>query len=96
MLEKMFSDENSYYFDEDNVKKLNFLVIQLFCHNYNSVLNYFSYEVNIFNNTVWNKYIEHFDHTNYIITSFNNTLNKQIEYNKNQNKKIDPCSIKYD
>tara|TARA_B110000238_G_scaffold185433_1_gene213675 strand:+ start:504 stop:2258 length:1755 start_codon:yes stop_codon:yes gene_type:complete len=93
MLEKIFSEEHLFLFDHSNADKINNSILRLFSSSYNSVLNYFSYDVAVFNNTIWNKYIEHFTHKNFLILNFYETIQKQLEFNKSNNHSIDPiCS----
>lgn len=93
LLENIF-DQQLFMFNDKNCKKINNMILNLFNSNYNSILNYFSYEVNEFNDKLWNKFINHFKHKNYLILNFSNTVKKQLEFNKNNcNYKIDPiCS----
>ena len=90
LLEQTFNEEHKFLFDKYIAKKLNIIIKKMINYKYNSLLNYFAYDVNELDQKTWIKYISYFKHTNYLILNFTTTVKRQLEYNNIIKKGKDP------
>ena len=70
--------------------RINIIIVELITMHYNSILNYFSSDINTLCKESWNNYISYFGHKNYLITQFYETVRNQLEFNSNQKHTKDP------
>jgi hypothetical protein len=72
---------------------INICIEDIISTHYNSILNYFSSDINILSEETWNNYIDYFGHNNYLLTHFYETVRNQLNYKSAQEHKKDPiCS----
>mgnify|MGYP001583084999 CR=1 FL=1 len=72
---------------------LNKIIYSFISKSYNSVLDYFSSDINPLCTLSWDNYNEIYNNKNYLFTNFAETIKLQIEYKTNQNLSRDPiCS----
>jgi hypothetical protein len=72
---------------------LNEIIYSFISKSYNSVLDYFSSDINPLCTSSWDNYNEIYNNKNYLFTNFAETIKLQIDYKTSQNLSRDPiCS----
>jgi len=72
---------------------LNKIIYSFISKSYNSVLDYFSSDINPLCTSSWDNYNEIYNNKNYLFTNFAETIKLQIDYKTSQNLSRDPiCS----
>lgn len=72
---------------------INICIEDIITTHYNSILNYFSSDISTLSEETWNNYIDYFDHNNYLLTHFYETVRNQLNFKSTQEHKKDPiCS----